>query len=81
MPARGPFNPTPSPSCSNSAQTNLIKSGEIFEIKTDDAVERPLPSFKLLEMRWFLDRVIGMAGNPHSYSDELSENLEEYEQE
>ncbi|KAF4631716.1 hypothetical protein G7Y89_g6415 [Cudoniella acicularis] len=40
----------------------LLKSGDIFEIKTDDAEVRPLPSFKLLEMQWFLQRVIGMAG-------------------
>jgi hypothetical protein len=33
-----------------------------FELKTDDAIERTLPSFQLLEMQWFLQRVIGMAG-------------------
>jgi HNH endonuclease len=40
----------------------LIKSGDIFELKTDDAEARPLPSFTLLEMQWFLQRVMGMAG-------------------
>src|ERR1700722_10338784 len=39
-----------------------IKSGDIFELKTDNAIARPLPSFKLLEMQWFLTRVVGMAG-------------------
>jgi hypothetical protein len=40
----------------------LLKSGNIFEIKTDDPDKRPLPSFELLEMQWFLQRVTGMAG-------------------
>jgi hypothetical protein len=31
-----------------------IKSSDVFELKTDNAIERPLPSFKLLEMQWFL---------------------------
>jgi hypothetical protein len=39
-----------------------IKSGDLFELKTDDPDARPLPSMKLLEMRWFLQRVMGMAG-------------------
>jgi hypothetical protein len=39
-----------------------IKSGDFFELKTDDAIARPLPSFQILEMQWFLQRVIGMAG-------------------
>ena len=41
---------------------HIIKSGDIFELKTDDPQERPLPSFALLEMQWFLHRVRGMAG-------------------
>ncbi|KAH6674845.1 hypothetical protein B0J14DRAFT_538947 [Halenospora varia] len=40
----------------------LIKSGEIFELQTDDPDTLPLPSFKLLEMQWFLQRIAGMAG-------------------
>jgi hypothetical protein len=48
----------------------LIKSGEFFELKTDNAIERPLPSFQLLEMQWFLQRVIGMAGAADPYDDE-----------
>jgi hypothetical protein len=39
-----------------------VKSGDIFELKTDDPEARPLPSFTLLEMQWFLQRVTGMAG-------------------
>jgi hypothetical protein len=39
-----------------------IKSGDLFELKTDDPEARPLPSMELLEMQWFLQRVMGMAG-------------------
>jgi hypothetical protein len=57
----------------------VIKSGEFFELKTDDAIERPLPSFKLLEMQWFLQRVVGMAGAAGPYDDEdwLDEDSDE----
>jgi hypothetical protein len=44
-----------------------IKSGDFFELKTNDAIEKPLPSFQLLEMQWFLQRVIGMAGAAAPY--------------
>jgi hypothetical protein len=39
-----------------------IKSGDIFELKTDDIAAKPLPSFQPLELQWFLTRVVGMAG-------------------
>jgi len=44
-----------------------IKSGDIFNLKTDDPIKKPLPSFKLLELQWFLVRVIGMAGAAFPY--------------
>jgi hypothetical protein len=51
----------------------LIKSGDYIELRTDDPINKPLPSLKLLEMQWFLQRVAGMAGavgNPFpSYSE------------
>jgi hypothetical protein len=47
-----------------------IQSGDIFELKTDDAIARPLPSFQLLEMQWFLTRVVGMAGAAFPYGSE-----------
>jgi hypothetical protein len=40
-----------------------IKSGDLFELKTDDPEARPLPSMELLEMQWFFQRVMGMAGS------------------
>jgi hypothetical protein len=48
----------------------LIKSGEFFELQTDDAIAKPLPSFKLLEMQWFLTRVVGMAGAAVPYDED-----------
>ncbi|KAH7317340.1 hypothetical protein BKA65DRAFT_515780, partial [Rhexocercosporidium sp. MPI-PUGE-AT-0058] len=44
-----------------------IKSGDIFDLKTDDSIKKPLLSFKLLELQWFLTRVIGMAGAAFPY--------------
>ncbi len=32
-------------------ETKLIKSGDIFDLKTDDPIKKPLPSFKLLELQ------------------------------
>jgi hypothetical protein len=54
-------------------QRKAIKSGDIFELKTDDATARPLPSFQLLEMQWFLTRVVGMAGAAFPYGLEDSD--------
>jgi hypothetical protein len=39
-----------------------IQSGDLFELNTDDPITKPLPSFELLELQWFLQRVQGMAG-------------------
>ncbi|CAM6004123.1 unnamed protein product [Sphagnum balticum] len=39
-----------------------IRSGDCFELQTDDPIQKPLPSFELLELQWFLQRIQGMAG-------------------
>jgi hypothetical protein len=52
----------------------LIKTGHIFEIKTDDPKARPLPSFALLEMQWHLQRIAGMAG-----AADVDEDLKEWD--
>ena len=39
-----------------------IQSGDLFELQTDDPIKKPLPSFELLELQWFLQRIQGMAG-------------------
>jgi hypothetical protein len=51
-----------------------IQSGDFFELKTDDVIARPLPSFKLLEMQWFLTRVVGMAGAAVPYDEDWGDS-------
>jgi hypothetical protein len=55
---------------SRGLQPRYIKSGDIFELKTDDTIARPLPSFTLLEMQWFLTCVVGMAGAAVPYDED-----------
>ena len=55
---------------------SLIKSGDLFKLTTDDPEARPLPSIALLEMQWFLQRVMGMAGAAdveEGFEDEFSD--------
>jgi hypothetical protein len=39
-----------------------IQSGDYFKLQTDNPETKPLPSFQLLELQWFLQRIQGMAG-------------------
>jgi hypothetical protein len=39
-----------------------IESGDIYAFTTDDPAKRPLPSWELLEMQWFLQRLTTMSG-------------------
>jgi hypothetical protein len=39
-----------------------IQSGDYFKLQTDDPETKPLPSFQLLELQWFLQRIQGMVG-------------------
>jgi hypothetical protein len=61
----------------NYRTNQLIKSGDYFKLQTNDPITKPLPSFQLLEMQWFLQRVQGMAGAADidwpPYSDEDSD--------
>jgi hypothetical protein len=43
-------------------ENNFIRSGDYFTLQTDDPETKPLPSFTLLELQWFLQRIQGMAG-------------------
>jgi hypothetical protein len=58
-----------------------IQSGDLFKLQTDDPETKPLPSFQLLELQWFLQRIQGMAGaadiNWSPYSDFSSDDEEE----
>jgi hypothetical protein len=54
-----------------------IKSGDIFDLKTDDPIKKPLPNFKLLELQWFIMRVIGMAGAAFPYEPSSRDDWDE----
>jgi hypothetical protein len=51
------------------SEIRCIKSGDLFELTTDDPEARPLPSMALLEMQWFLQRVAGMSGAADVFKD------------
>lgn len=51
-----PFRPDPS-----SPNFALIRSGQVFTFRTPDPERLPLPSFKLLQMQWALNRVVSMS--------------------
>ncbi|KAJ8062621.1 hypothetical protein OCU04_009144 [Sclerotinia nivalis] len=39
-----------------------LRSGDYFTFQTEDPETKPLPSFALLELQWFLQRILGMVG-------------------
>jgi len=39
-----------------------ILSGQVFSFKTTAPEKRPLPSWELLEMQWYLQRLVAMSG-------------------
>ena len=51
-----------------------IYSGQIMTIRTSDPETMPLPSFQLLQMQWFLNRVAAISGA----ADVTDEELEDY---
>jgi hypothetical protein len=60
-----------------------IRSGDYFKLQIDDPETKPLPSFQLLELQWFLQRLQGMAGAADidwpPYSDSGSDYSDEEE--
>lgn len=42
--------------------TNPIQSGDKLRIETEDPENLPLPSWELLEMEWFLNRIAAISG-------------------
>jgi len=46
----GPLNPTP------------LQSGTRFTMTTDDPVKKPLPDAELLELQWFMQRILTLSG-------------------
>ncbi|OJD17960.1 hypothetical protein AJ78_01991 [Emergomyces pasteurianus Ep9510] len=52
-------------------QTNeLISSGQVITLTTEDAESMPLPDFKLLELQWKLHRVLALAAVAGYFGDE-----------
>lgn len=56
------------------AVSPCVKSGDIFTFTTDDPVRLPLPSFELLRVQWFLNRLIALSGAADVAEDELDED-------
>jgi hypothetical protein len=46
----------------NDGSSSRIRSGETFTFTTNDPEKLPLPNVELLEMQWFLQRLMGMCG-------------------
>src|SRR5207245_411769 len=46
----------------DNGSSQFICTGDRFTFTTDDPVDHPLPSWDLLEMQWFLQRLVGMCG-------------------
>ena len=43
-------------------EPKLVRTGDNFEMTTDDPLARPLPNMEVLSMQWKLQRVLGMRG-------------------
>jgi hypothetical protein len=59
----------PKPKLYNFYTDQVISSGQLISLTTDDPEERPLPHFALLEMQWMLQRVAAMSGAAEIYND------------
>jgi len=49
-----------------------IRSGDMFTLTTDDPDKKPLPSFKLLELQWILQKITAMSGDDGESSSDSS---------
>jgi len=47
----------------------VMKSGDLITLTTDDPKVRPLPSFRLLQLQWFCQRVTRMSGAAEVYDE------------
>ncbi|KAN0070975.1 hypothetical protein V8E54_011140 [Elaphomyces granulatus] len=55
-----------------------IRSGDMFTLTTDDPDKKPLPSFKLLELQWILQKITAMSGDDGESSSDSSSDWETY---
>ncbi|KAJ5466564.1 hypothetical protein N7539_009520 [Penicillium diatomitis] len=53
-----------------------IGSGFVFELSTPNAETIPLPSFSLLELRWYLSRIMAMQGAAEEEDDNVQSDPE-----
>jgi hypothetical protein len=58
-----------------------ISSGHIITMETDDPIAKPLPSFKLLEMQWILQRFMSMSGAAEPVEIPYEDDDDEYDYE
>ncbi|KAJ9312472.1 hypothetical protein DTO271D3_7333 [Paecilomyces variotii] len=54
----------------NGNKRRFIKTGDRFELRTDNPFTHPLPSWDLLDMQWRLTRVVSMSGAADVYDDD-----------
>lgn len=47
-----------------------IQSGHRFTLRTDDPENRPLPDYDLLEMQWYLNRIVALANAAEIFIDD-----------
>ncbi|OQE12269.1 hypothetical protein PENVUL_c001G03988 [Penicillium vulpinum] len=50
-----------------------IVSGYRFKMTTDDPIERPLPSFDLLDMQWHFNRMLALSGASSFFEDDYED--------
>ena len=60
----------------NSLTREIIKSGDIIEIHTEDTARYPLPSMALLEMQWVLNRLVAISGAAEAVDEDESSDSE-----
>ena len=46
----------------NDGSPQAVESGDIFKLTTENPESHPLPNWNLLEMQWFMQRLVAMSG-------------------
>ncbi|GAD97072.1 conserved hypothetical protein [Paecilomyces variotii No. 5] len=55
-------------------QLSRVVSGAVFSLRTSDPERLPLPSIELLEMQWYLIRIVSMSGAASEYDNDDDDN-------
>ena len=63
----------------NCETRELLRSGDIITMETDDATLHPLPSLRLLEMQWILNQFLALSGGAEPDGLEKDDDEEEEE--